>query len=250
MPQPWEAVWDSPRPHVHPLRTLSGRTLTVDAPADHPWHHALWSTIKFVNGVNFWEEYGEFGLLVTRAITDDSVAVEWVAPNGDVAVRETRTLRHVSIDDRTYAVDWMFALTPTVDTVFDRTPFTTWGGYGGLTLRGAPDWTDTQLLLADGRRVDVVHGEPGPWCALVSADASVAILDHSTNPRSPTPWYGSNRAETYGDGWANFLNAAFLWDGPLAVAAGETLTRRHRVVVADGGLDAEVIDRFASWSTT
>ena len=28
------------------------------------------------------------------------------------------------------------------------------------------------------------------------------------------PWYGSTRADTYGDGWANFVNAAFLWDEP------------------------------------
>ncbi len=44
------------RPHVHPLRTPSGFTLTRNAPEDHPWHHALWFTIKFVNEENFWEE--------------------------------------------------------------------------------------------------------------------------------------------------------------------------------------------------
>ncbi|MEZ5238765.1 MAG: DUF6807 family protein [Microthrixaceae bacterium] len=41
-----------------------GRVISVDAPADHPWHHGLWYTIKFVNDDNFWEEFGEFGLLV------------------------------------------------------------------------------------------------------------------------------------------------------------------------------------------
>ena len=45
------------RPNVHPLKTPSGITLTRDAPEDHPWHHGLWFTIKFVNEENFWEEY-------------------------------------------------------------------------------------------------------------------------------------------------------------------------------------------------
>ena len=83
-------VWDAPRPYVHPLTTPAGSVLSVEAPADHPWHHALWFTIKFVNGENFWEEYGEFGTLRTSTVTvtDDGVRAEidWIAPDG-AAVR-------------------------------------------------------------------------------------------------------------------------------------------------------------------
>ena len=243
----WHAEWDPPRPHIHPLRTPSGRELSVSAPADHPWHFGLWSTIKFVNGENYWETYGEFGTLSTvDVVTHGSIAtatIDWIAPDGEaIAVRETRTLAHRDIDDNSYAIEWTFTLTPTVDTEFDRTPFTTWGGYGGLTLRGAPDWTDTQMLLAtSGEWRDRVLGEPAPWCLLASDDSSVAMIDHPDNPNFPTPWYGSNRADTYGDGWANFLNAAFLWNGPLHVAANETLRRTHLVVVADGRLDATTV---------
>lgn len=249
----WTAVWDSPRPHVHPLRTLGGRVLSVNAPADHPWHHGLWSTIKFVNGENFWETYGEFGTLVTTEVVETDGCVEatidWVAPGGEaIAVLETRELRTIELDDH-YAIDWTFTLRPTVDTEFDRTPFTTWGGYGGLTLRGAPAWTDTAIVLPDGAARDRVLGEPAPWCALRSDAATVAILDHPDNIRFPTPWYGSNRADTYGEGWANFVNAAFLWDAPVTIRAGETLIRRHRVVVADGAMPTDrIADEFAAWS--
>ena len=121
--------------------------------------------------------------------------------------------------------------TPTVDVELDRTPYTTWGGYGGLTLRGRPDWHDTRLL----------PGRPGPtstsrcwatraaWCALDGPltdpdgehEVGVVLLDHPANPGHPVPWYASTRQPAYGlEGWTNFLNAAFLWDGPLAVAAG------------------------------
>ena len=250
----WTAVWESPRPHVHPLRTPSGRVLTIDAPDDHPWHHGLWSTIKFVNGENFWETYGEFGTLVTTDVVEDGPTVEatidWISPDGDaLAVRETRTLRAVALDAG-YGIDWTFTLRPTVDTEFDRTPFTTWGGYGGLTLRGAPDWTETTIVLPDGEARDRVLGEVAPWCALRSPAATVAILDHPDNVRFPTPWYGSNRADTYGHGWANFVNAAFLWNASLHVAAGESVTRHHRVIVADGALGSDrIAGEFRSWTS-
>lgn len=261
----WTAVWEAPRPFLHPVRTPAGAVLTTDAPADHPWHHALWFTIKYVNGENFWEEYGAFGTLrATEVEGRDGAAlratIEWVRPDGEtVTLRETRTLTHVELDDHAYAIDWDEQLVAPADTVLDRTPFTTWGGYSGLTLRGAPDWHDTRLLLPDGTPRDRVLGERAPWCALdglaplpdgTNAPAGIALLDHSENPRHPTPWYGSTRADTYGEGWANFLNAAFLWDAPLELAAGEALRLRHRVIVHDDVWDTpQVAAAYAQWST-
>jgi hypothetical protein len=241
----WNCVWDAPRPYVHPLSTPSGITLSANAPADHPWHHALWSAIKFVNGVNFWEEYGEYG--VVHTVDLDQVAegtiratIEWINPDGVVAAGEVRTIVEREVDDDAYALDWEFAITPTVDTVFDRTPYDDvhgWGGYSGLTLRGAPDFTDTRLLLADGTEHEAVRGTPSAFCALDGPNAGIVLADHPSNDRYPTPWYASTRGATYGEGWANFVNAAFLWDAPMRVAAGETLRRRHLVVVHDGRWD-------------
>jgi hypothetical protein len=254
----WSAVWDAPRPFLHPVATPAGAVLTVEAPPDHPWHHALWFAIKFLNGENFWEEYGEFGLLHTREITEEPggarrAEIDWVRPDGvTIAATETRALTPLELGDDAYAIDWSETLVPTVDTVLDRTPFTTWGGYGGLTLRGAPDWRDTQLVLPDGSRHDRLLGERAAWCALHGrapdrngddGECGLVLVDHPDNPRFPTPWYASNRADTYGEGWANFCNAAFLWDGPMDVPAGTALALRHLVVVYDGTLD---VDRIAS----
>ena len=71
-----------------------------------------------------------------------------------------------------------------------------------------------------------------------------------TTRASPTPWYGSNRADTYGEGWANFVNAAFLWDEPLAVEPDAPLQLRHRVLVHDGAWTTDRIEReHAAWTT-
>lgn len=264
----WTYDWhDRPRPFVHPVRTPAGHVLTVDAPADHPWHHALWFTIKFVDGDNFWEEFGDFGLLrqaATPAVAHLGHGAEratsdlvWVRPDGREAVRQHLVLTHHPITGDAHALDWDVTLVADDEVVYDRTPFTTWGGYGGLTLRGRPDWHDTELRLPDGAPRERVLGERAPWCALAGPIApgelvepvepverdgtaddpivGVALFDHPANPRFPTPWYASTRADTYGqEGWSNFANAAFLWDEPLTVAAGEPLHLRHRVVVHDG----------------
>ena len=316
-------MWDAPRPYVHPLTTPAGAVLTVEAPADHPWHHALWFTIKFVNGENFWEEYGEFGTLRTIDVTsvDDGVSatIDWIAPDSaEVRLREVRTITTHRVDDDAYAIDWHEFLTVPADTVLDRTPFTTWGGYGGLTFRGAPDFNDTVIRLADGTDRDRALGDPSPWLSIegtphtwmetsqpttqarsataepqrsegeqvgsipthhasthtertsrndggeqvgsipthdTSTDterttrrAGVLMFDHPDNPRSPSPWYASTKADTYGEGWANFVNAAFLWDDPLTIAENEDLDLRYRVIVHDGHWHTDRVDaEYARW---
>jgi hypothetical protein len=257
-------VWDAPRPYVHPLTTPAGAVLSVEAPADHPWHHALWFTIKFVNGENFWEEYGDFGTLRTRRVSRSADAIradlDWIAPDGTTPrASEIRTLHTTPLDDDAYAIDWTEQLTVPEPTVLDRTPFTTWGGYGGLTLRGAPTWTDTVVRLDDGADRERALGEPSRWLAIdgtahegvgTPSAAGVVILDHPDNPRFPTPWYASTRADTYGDGWANFVNAAFLWDEPLTIGPSRPLDLRHRVLVHDGSWTRDRIEHeYDVWAT-
>jgi hypothetical protein len=185
--------------------------------------------------------------------------IDWVRPDGKtVVLTETRVIVPTTLDDTAYALDWHEELVPVEDTVLDRTPFTTWGGYGGLTLRGAPDWHDTELLLADGSRHDRLLGTRAPWCELSGraplpdgsdGECGLVIADHPANPRFPTPWYASNRADTYGEGWANFLNAAFLWNEPLTIPARTPMRLRHLVIVHDGAIAAtriaDVVDDWA-----
>lgn len=253
------------RPFVHPLRTPAGDLVTVDAPDDHPWHHGLWFAIKYVNGDNYWEEVAPYGVVRhhgpprvegTRAEGAATGGLEWIAPDRTtVVIREERTWRWCGIDapSPAYALDLTARLVPTLDVVLDRTPFTTWGGYGGLTLRGAPDWTGTRFTLGGLGNRDRVLGEPAPWCDTSGRFPSgghggVLLCDHPSNPRHPVPWYGSTRNELYGDGWSNFVCAAFLFGEPMPLGAGEVLELRHRVVVHDGEWDAATCEQqWRAW---
>ncbi|CAN5865856.1 hypothetical protein BH24ACT3_BH24ACT3_03180 [soil metagenome] len=254
-PAGWTYHWGArKRPFVHPVTTPAGHVLTRNAPDDHPWHHALWFTIKFVNEENFWEEMAPYGVLrhtappvVTEAEGHTTVAgpLAWTRPDREtVIIDEERTLSHCPLDDDAYALDLRTVLTPRADVRLDRTPYTTWGGYGGLSLRGRADWIDTTLRIAGGVSTDKLRGERASWCDLTgrpdgaSTAAGIAMLDHPSNPRHPVPWYGTTRAPNYGDeGWSNFLNAAFLWEEGLDLAAGDALGFTYRVIVHDGHWD-------------
>ena len=258
----WTYRWaDRKKPAIHPLRSPAGHVLTRMQPADHPWHRALWFAIKYLDDENFWEEVPPYGVqrhreepTVTGPAADGRTTVEgtlvWTRPDRTTtALEERRRLTHVPLGDGAYAIDLDTRLMPAADVTFRSEPFTTWGGYGGLSLRGRADWHDTRLLLADGSAHERVIGEPSPWCDLSGPVgegdgdvAGIAILDHPGNPRHPVPWYGSTRAATYGDeGWSNFLNAAFLFHEPMSLAAGEQLRLRHRVIVHDGAWGVEEV---------
>ena len=216
-----------------PLPTPSGLVLTRDAPDDHPWHHGLWFTIKFVNGENFWEEYDEYGVLRHTGppdvhATDEAVVVggglQWIRPDREsVVIDEARTMTYRPIADDAYVIDFDTTLIPRVDVVLDRTPFTTWGGYGGLTLRGAEQWSDTRILLADDGVAPAGARRSCPLVRSVQRARRHHAARSSRQPALPVPWYGSTQADTYGDGWANFVNAAFLWDEPMVLEADERL---------------------------
>jgi hypothetical protein len=243
----------APKPFIHPLYTPAGHLLTNYQPKDHYWHRGLWFTIKFVNGVNFWEENGDdYGAQVTlrppdishddnktATITSD---LEWRRPSGDVLIVEHRVIRYQEIDYAAYVLDFETALTAQADLLLDRTPFTTWGGYGGLVLRGNRSCFDSRILFPDGSTTDRPKGFTHNWGDL-SGDfdggreesGGVAIFDHPSNPRHPSPWYG-------GTGTGLYLNAAFLFHEPMQVPANDVLSFKYRVLVHDGVPDAESVN--------
>jgi hypothetical protein len=232
----------APKPYFHPLLGSAGIPLTIYEPYDHLWHRGLWFTIKLVNGENFWEESAPFGTQETEpypeviARADGAVAVssalEWRRSGGEIALEEQREWVWRATEDG-FSIDWQSRLTPTRDTLLDRTPYTTWGGYGGLVFRGTRELHETRFLIPDGES-ERMRGERAPWCDLSgrldggpNLSAGVCFLDHPQNPRHPTPFYGHPAPGT-------FLNAAFLFHEPLRLPAGETLTLRYRVLIHSG----------------
>ena len=249
----WSAVWDAPRPFLHPVRTPAGALLTVEAPADHPWHHALWFSIKFVNGENFWEEYGEFGLLETREVdepprrcgsSDDRLGAARRRdrrahrdPHAHPGRRSTTT-RTRSTGPRSSS--------PSPTRSFDRTPFTTWGGYGGLTLRGCPglarhraDPPRRQPPRPAARRAGrVVRAAGCRRRAPTARDGECGVVARRPpgQPALPDALVREQPGRHLRRGLGELLQRGVPLGRAARVAAGSTLRLRHLVIVHDGPL--------------
>jgi hypothetical protein len=260
----WRYVYGGkPKPFFHPLCTPAGYVLSIFEPHDHLWHRGLWFTIKFVNEDNFWEEKSDepWGTQKTllppdaRHGDDGRITVtskqDWYRPNitgasagtsanlasAGIVFHEDREFVYRPLSDRAYTIDFSTTLLPTMDLKLDRTPYTTWGGYGGLTFRGNRNWQETRLLFSDGTTSDRPLGYRASWCDLSGkfdggphATGGIAIFDHPKNPRHPTPWYG-------GTGPGHYFNAAFLFHEPMLIEAGQPLKFAYRVLVHDGMMD-------------
>jgi hypothetical protein len=259
----WRYVYSGkPKPYFHPVSTPLGVCLTNFEPHDHVWHRGLWFTFKFINGENFWEENPPFGTQETVAPPEIAhprqgrievaSTLRWLRPGGaGVVLEERRILAHQEIDEGAYAIDLTTRLRAQADVLLDRTPFGTWGGYGGLVFRGTRNWQRTQILLSDGSTTERPTGQRALWADLSGRldggpglSGGFAMLDHPSNARHPSPWYGG--AEKH----QNYLNAALLFHEPLRLEGGRSLSLRYRVVVHDGMWTAQRIarehERFAA----
>jgi hypothetical protein len=251
---------DLDQAYFHPLSTTEGLVLTADRPPDHIWHHGLWFSWKYIDKVNYWEVEAQTGRPAGR--TSWRVAALRARRNGtaritlDLDYRPVGTERPVLTERRTldisapgkdgvYTIDWTGTFEAAKDLVLDRTPLPgepggqVNGGYAGLALRLAGGLQDLRLMTDQGpasefqsdryrgrhRGLDDAGLEGG-------SAAGVAILDHPSNPRTPTAWYAVHTAVM------SFFNPALLSLGPLPMRAGERMTLRYRILIHPGRWDA------------
>ncbi|HVX84077.1 MAG TPA: DUF6807 family protein [Phycisphaerae bacterium] len=255
-----------PKPCFHPLVTGKGHVVTLFEPSDHAWHRGLWFTIKFINGTNFWEEQAPFG--VQRSASEPharmtgpaSLAIEhalqWTSEATGPVVDERREIE-IRGTDGGMEIDWSSELLALQDLTLDRTPFTTWGGYSGLTFRASRELHQAEYLLPSGEKKQPLLGEPHEWVALQARVdggpeeyVTVAMVDHPENPRAPlpeqpadrrmTPWYGK------ADPYYVFYNAAFMFHSGMQVRRGERLRFRYRVLIQDGLASSEAVGALAA----
>ncbi len=243
-----------PKACLHPLTTLAGVVLSGFEMSDHIWHRGLWFTIKLINGTNYWEEHAPFGVQIGQAqprvelLGPETVrlnhSVQWTSDATGPVLQEQRTLTFQTQAD-VRLLDWTGTLRASQDLLLDRTPFTTWGGYGGLSFRASRELHDVRFDVP-GETVAALTGQPHPWCLMQAAvdggpgrRVAFGMIDHPANPRAPSPWYCKSV-----NGFT-FMNAAFLFHEPMMLAAGQTLALRYRVAWRDGQWDAAAFAELA-----
>ncbi len=247
----------------HPVNTSQGHPLTLNAPYDHPWHHGLYFALKYINGVNFWEDHNagpdEYGR--TRTIGKVDVNIEtgkctihqnlnWeVLSSGFVFMDEQRLVTIKQPDETgAYRIDFdMTFHVKSEDLCLERTSPKEfeWGGYAGLSFRPVRSFAGGKVMNAEHiKGVTAAHGTASKWCDYsgcldggVGLTAGAAIFNHPGNERYPTPFY------VFDSGNLQFLQSALLFHEPLTLGQGETLRLRYGVYIHNNVLSKDHLEK-------
>ena len=244
-----------PKPYFHPV-SVGGRTLTWDQPPDHVWHHGIWFSWKYINGVNYWEPNAKTGKPdgktkcseIEIETTDDFAATITMelhyAPAGSdesvLAERRAVTLAPPSKDGE-LTFDWKSQFTALTKLTLDRTPAgdKPWGGYAGLSVRFSKELTDRQATCTEGElefdagNRNRSHSNATDYSGLLDGKPlGLAFFDATTNPRHPTKWYVIRSPVM------SYVNAALLHDEPLQLEYDDELTLRYRLIAHPGRWDS------------
>jgi hypothetical protein len=251
----------SPRPYLHPARTLNGTLVTDALPADHRWHLGISVALQDVEGCNFWggRTYVRGQGYVQRddhgriehagfAECDDTGFIErlrWLTPRRQVLLTEDRTLR-ARLVERGWELEIITTLTnATGQPVRLGSPATNGragAGYGGLFWR-LPPAREPQVYTATGAGEPAVHNRVAPWLAWADRAAGFTLVFTGADEATRAdPWFV--RVEDY-PGVGSQLAAR----DPLTLAPGDAATRGLRVLLADGVLDAETAQTWADAAT-
>ncbi|MBF9132100.1 PmoA family protein [Plantactinospora sp. S1510] len=251
----------SPRPYLHPVRTLGGTPVTDAMPADHRWHLGVSVAMQDVSGTNLWggrtyvrdagytwlDDHGRIlhdGWLPAGAAPDGGSALaqrlRWLDLAGATLLVEERRVAAAALAGQpgAWLLDFGYTLTAPADReVVLGSPATNGrpggAGYGGFFWRVAPGQARTFTATADGE--DQVNGSTEPWLALVGrGDGGASYTLVFTGLADGDHWFV--RTGIYPG-----VCVALAFERTLPVPAGTALRRRHRIVVADGELTRDEV---------
>ncbi|NQD89019.1 Gfo/Idh/MocA family oxidoreductase [Paenarthrobacter sp. CM16] len=264
----------SPRPYLHPVRTLAGTVVTDHVPEDHVWHLGAGVALQDVDGINFWG-----GRTYTRAagayvwrkdhgriVTESAEHVDgerreqlsWLGPDGTPVLREQRKWRWAAVGPSAWKLMLDFTLeSATGRPVLLGSPGSNGrpqGGYGGFFWR-LPKVGDATIWTPAARGEDAVHGSAAPWLAWSGTfDAGTADPTHVTGdpglghpatlvflaaPQAPDPWFVRH------SGYPG-VGLSLAWDAPVRTEPGRPVHRTVTVLITDGFLATQDIERLIS----
>jgi predicted dehydrogenase len=252
----------SPRPYLHPVRTLTGTVVTDHQPLDHVWHLGVGVALQDVDGINFWggrtytREAGQYvwrpdhGRITGTSIEETAAVtggqdgrlretLTWNGPDDAPVLVEERTWTWSGVSSAAWQLSLDFALSPAGDQpVSLGSPGSNGrleGGYGGFFWRlpecgGATVWTPA------GAGESEVHGSVTPWLAWAGEfGAGSATLVFVPSEGSTDPWF------VRADGYPG-VGQSLAWDTPVIAEPGSPVQRSITVFVADGILGTADIE--------
>jgi hypothetical protein len=261
---------DARKLYLHPLISSSGKRVTRAFPmesipgesTDHPHQRGVWIGAEQLSGVDFWENERSYdrpaqGTVTLTGVRDVASGVgegrftidaNWVAPDGAIKLVETRTMVFRATDGQR-SVDIDLRLRARTAVTFDdnhdailglrlATAFEEPHGGKARNAEGVSGWE--KLRGSRSAWVD--------WRADVDGSrVGVAVMDHPSNFRFPTPWHVRDYALLFASPFASRDYSPDAPDGSVSLAPGGELHLRYRILVHDGDVDiAGAFKEFAA----
>jgi hypothetical protein len=268
--QPRMPAFESSKPYLHPLRTLSGALVSAYRPSDHRWHKGIQMTISHLSGQNFWGgntyrhpdgyrpldnvgqmRHDSFELVdVTQQALALRESLTWITSAGEHWVAERREIRIHGVDVRrgVWVLDFGTELRNIRGAELLFGSPTTAGrpnaGYTGFFWRGPRGWTGGQITTADGGGPETM-GRESAWLAYtgqhdeVDGGGTVLVFAGSSTAPVPLKWFVRNDPFPA-------VNPSPAFDKEIALEPDESFRLAHRVVFADHAWDRPEIEAFAA----
>lgn len=265
-------AFECPAPYFHPLRDLAGEVVTGNRPHDHRWHKGLAMTASHLSGGNFWGggsytpgspgsgylDLPNIGSLQHQGFEEFTASgdrmrlverIDWVNAEQERWIDERRTLvvGEVEASSASWSLEFATELTNMRGAALEFGSPTVFGrelaGYCGLFWRGPREFNGGTVLGSGGQTGPELMGQRSDWLAFVgrhdgSGGASTLLFDQDPgNADAPAYWFV--RTEPY-----PVVNPSLAFYQGLELAAGQTLRRRYRLVVAAQAWDAERVEAY------
>ena len=265
-------AFECPAPYFHPLRDLAGEVVTGNRPHDHLWHKGLAMTASHLSGGNFWgggsytpgaagsgyQDLPNVGSLRHKGFEELTTSgdtlrlverLDWVNAEQERWIDEHRTLVVGDVDptSASWSLEFTTELTNVRGAVLEFGSPTVFGrelaGYCGLFWRGPREFTGGTVLGSGGQSGPGLMGKRSDWLAFVgrhdgSNGVSTLLFDQDPgNADAPAHWFV--RTEPI-----PVVNPSLAFFDGLELAAGQTLRRRYRLVVAAQAWDAEQVEAY------
>jgi hypothetical protein len=253
--------------HLHPIYSPSGRLVTGNHPADHPWHRGVWmawtKTQWGDSHPDFWNQGKAGSDKLTAEVRFQELTKSW---SGLLAGFQSkhRFIDHASgaekdVLSETWEVQVSTAaiqeravhlidLTSVQACVTEQALQLPEYHYGGLGVRGNAAWDEVDavtMLTSEGHDRKKGDSTKGKWVYLggqvEGQQTGMAILIHPSNFRFPQPLRLNPKNPQ--------LCVAPSQGGAWSVEPGKPYTSKYRLVVFDGAADAAWIEHcWKAWS--
>jgi hypothetical protein len=240
----------SPRPYLHPVRTLAGTVVSELMPTSHLHHLGASIAVADVDGHNFWgsrtfvpghgpawlHNHGtqEHVRWIQRTPSQLRHSLRWISNDREELLTERRTWSARPIDAGMWALTCEFALTnATGRTLRMQSPAglgRAGAGFGGFFWRAPSGAGECRVASESGDTTDAIHGSRARWLSVSAPtdDRWWTLVFIAASPGTDDDRWFLRTRDYLGVG------SSLSWDTPLLLEPGDTVSRRIVVIVADG----------------